>query len=164
MKTIRELAWLGGLLEGEASFTDSRGSVAIQLQMTDADTIARAAAILGVDVRKPWARKDGYKPVHSCYVLGTRAIGWMFTLYQFFGERRQQRIREIVEKWKLSNYSPRLQGKNRVASHCHPDRPRSGPGILCRECQHLVWKREWRKNNPGKNGSYYRRLKAEAAA
>lgn len=161
MKTTKDLAWLGGLLEGEASFTDSRGSVAIQLQMTDADTIARAAAILGVEVRKPWVRKDGYKPVHSCYVLGPRAIGWMMTLYQFFGERRQIRIREIIAKWMAGKFRPRMQKAHRLPAVCHPDQPRSA-GLLCTKCRRAEWMREWRKKT-GRNGSYYRRLKAEAA-
>lgn len=147
MHSIKELAWLGGLLEGEASFTDSRGSVAIQLQMTDADVIERAASILGVNTRKPWARKDGYKPVHSCYVLGPRAIGWMLTLYQFFGERRQARIREILEKWMASKYRPRLQKEHRLPAVCHPDRPRSA-GLLCTKCRRAEWMRANRHRYP----------------
>lgn len=150
MKTTKELAWLGGLLEGEASFTDSRGSVAIQLQMTDEDTIARAAAILGVEVRKPWARNDGYKPVYSCYILGSRAVGWMMTLYQFFGARRQARIRQIIEKWRATNYAPRAPRGERYMATCHPDQPRKG-NMLCGTC----YMREWRKAS-GRGGSYYR--------
>lgn len=156
MRSTKDLAWLGGLLEGEAAFTDSRGSVAIQLQMTDADTIARAASILGVKVRKPWMRKDGHKPVHSCYVLGYKAIGWMMTLYQFFGERRQNRIREIIVTWRAKNYTPRPARGDVAMARCHPDRPRQGikdGKSLCRRC----WMRDYRKKT-GKNGTYYRRV------
>jgi hypothetical protein len=153
-RSLRDIAWLGGLLEGEAAFTDSRGSVAIQLAMTDADTIARAAAILGVNVRAPWVRKDGHKTVHSCYVLGYKAIGWMMTLYQFLGERRQARIREIIAKWRASKYTPRVQQGPTPKSFCHPDRPRKGvrDGIpLCKSC----WMRDYR-HRTGKHTKYYR--------
>jgi hypothetical protein len=159
-RTTKDLAWLAGLLEGEGSFTDSRGSVSIQVTMTDSDIIERAAAILGVDTRKSWQPKGNRKRVYGCYVLGPRAVGWMMTLYQFFGERRQRRIREIIETWRGKKYRPRLQGKHRLPAVCHPDKPRSA-GLLCFKCRHAEYMREWRKN--GRNGTYYRQRKLTAA-
>ena len=110
MRTTKELAWLGGLLEGEAAFMIRKGCPKIGLQMTDLDTMERAAAILGVPVgsysRKPKG-KETYLPVWHLGVHGTRAIGWMMTLYQFLGQRRQAKIRSIIEEWCASRTVPR---------------------------------------------------------
>lgn len=159
--TTKDLAWLAGLLEGEGSFTDSGSSVMLQVVMTDSDVIERAAAILGVKTRKPWKPKGDRKIAYGCFVCGVRAIGWMMTLYQFFGERRQRRIREIIEAWRAKKHRPHLIGSNRLPADCHPDRLRVGGRPICRQCWQREYMREWRKN--GRNGTYYRQRKFTAA-
>lgn len=158
MKTI-EIAWLAGLLEGEASFMLKKGNSIIQIQMTDRDVMERIAALLGTKVgdyaRKPKG-KASYLPVYWIAVHGTRAISWMMTLYSFMGERRRAKILEIINHWKASKRAPRASRGTRLMAVCHPDKPRTA-NLLCRTC----WMREYRKRT-GKNGTYYRKLAAEA--
>lgn len=136
MRTTKDLAWLGGLLEGEASFMIRKGCPKIALQMTDLDTMERAAVILGVPVgsyvRKPKG-KATYLPVWHLAVHGTRAISWMMTLYQFLGGRRQAKICSIIEEWRTSRMVPRAPHGQRFMAICHPDRPRAAD-MLCNSC------------------------------
>lgn len=159
MKTIKELAWLGGLLEGEAAFMTRNGCAKIGLQMTDLDTLQKAAAILGVPVgaysRKPKG-KATYKPVWHLAVHGVRAISWMMTLYQFLGDRRQAKVREILTAWRTSMAAPRASRGTRLMAVCHPTNPRKG-NMLCAAC----WRRDWLKRT-GRNTTYYRNKAAEA--
>lgn len=159
-RSTKDIAWLGGLLEGEASFQFKNGCPKIALQMTDRDVVARAADILGVPIgassRKPKG-KDTYKPVWHLGVHGKRALGWMMTLYQFLGERRQAKVREIIDLRLMSKYMPRKSRGEFVPATCHPSRPRRA-GNLCKEC----WMRDYRQRT-GKNGTHYRRLAQENA-
>lgn len=162
MKTIRDIAWLAGLLEGEASFMLKKGNTIIRMQMTDKDVMDRAAALLGTKVadygRKPKG-KPSYLPVFHLAIHGTKAIGWMMTLYTFMGERRRAKILQILDHWKAAKSAPRSSRGQRLPAVCHPDKLRCG-NMLCRAC----WMREYRKRT-GKNGSYYRKQKViEAAA
>ncbi len=162
MLTVREIAWLAGLLEGEGSFHIKDGCAHLQMQSTDKDVIRRATEVLSTKFHdspcKPRG-KDTYKPVWRLAVHGTRAISWMMTLYSLMGERRQTKIREVLDQWKASKAMPRAPRGRRFMAICHPDRPRQGNG-LCNAC----WMREYRKRT-GKNGTYYRhRAAAEAAA
>lgn len=75
----------------------------------------------------------------------------MMTLYSLMGERRQAKIREILEHWKAHRMAPRSSKGNRLPAICHPDKLRTG-NLLCRAC----WMRDYRKRT-GKNGSYYRK-------
>jgi hypothetical protein len=138
VRTI-DIAWVAGVLEGEASFGYYRGTPTIQVQMTDADVIARLTALFGSTPRAPWARKDGYKPVYTCIAHGITAVGWMQTVYTFMGERRRAKIREVLAAWKLSTRRPRAGKGERLMATCHPERVRSGRG-LCQQC----YMREWR--------------------
>lgn len=136
MHSQREIAWLAGLLEGEGAFMDSKGTPMIALQMTDFDVLEKAAAVLGIAVQghnwKPKG-KPSYKPVRAVRAHGTRAISWMMMLYGFLGQRRKQKIREILERWKASPRSPRGPRGQRFMADCHPDRVRAAHGI-CDAC------------------------------
>lgn len=104
----RELTWLAGLLEGEGCFGRSGGTARVTLAMTDEDVVTRAARILRAPVVGPvqpsQKRKDGgtRKPVYSASVYGSRAAGWMMTLYTLMGSRRQAKILESLVAWKAT--------------------------------------------------------------
>jgi hypothetical protein len=146
MRTPRNIAWLGGLLEGEGYFTISNGCPNIQLAMTDADVIDRAAAILGVTRRESSyvpKGKDSYKRVYSCGVSGMRALGWMMTLYMFLGERRRSVVRGVIDQWKASKGNLHASPGKRMSAHCHPERNMCAKG-LCKRCYMSGYMQQWR--------------------
>ena len=62
----------------------------IQVESDDLDVLAHAASLLKAKINsKRTARVDG-----------SRAVGWMLTLYSLLGERRQDEIRSIVSVWR----------------------------------------------------------------
>lgn len=134
-----DIAWLAGLLEGEGSFGDSKGSPTIQLQITDRDIATRAAALMSVKVRAPWQPKGkrvnggSFCPVYSVVACGTRAIGLMMTLYSVLGERRRERVKGVLARWRASPRAPRAPRGQRFMATCHPNEVRCGHG-LCERC------------------------------
>ena len=113
MIKLTDIAWLGGLLEGEGSFFwesythRQRGREyyyerpLISLFMTDADTVDRAARLLGNNSYvADYDKRANHKPGKKVQIYGKRAIGWMQTIYPFLGERRKAKVREIISKYK----------------------------------------------------------------
>lgn len=104
---VVDRAWLAGLLEGEACFCmrkprPGQKSPAIQVGMTDEDTIARVAALFKRKYREDLSpyrvnRSGGnYKRVFLTAVAGQDAVAIMREVYPFMGERRRAKIREII--------------------------------------------------------------------
>jgi hypothetical protein len=113
-----DIAWLAGLLEGEACFCvcDRRVKdktykrIYIQLVMTDQDVVERAANLLGTSAKPmPWRNNGMTKPTWRAYLCGDKAAGWMMTLYKLLGHRRQAKIRECLSAWKASPGRTKLQ-------------------------------------------------------
>lgn len=113
MITPRDVHWLAGLLEGEATFgmwqrhhRSARGrghsrSAFLSLKMTDRDVVERAASLMQCcSVYTDKKQQPHHKTAYSTRSHGIKAIGWMMTLYGLVGNRRQARIREIVTAWK----------------------------------------------------------------
>lgn len=106
MITASQINWIAGLLEGEGTFnfsTAKRPSIRIALSMTDKDVIEKFANIVGFGViykidasRYGVSKKSQYR--WEC--AGNRAAGLMMTVYSLLGERRQARIRELLDYWK----------------------------------------------------------------
>lgn len=95
-----ELAWLAGLLEGEGWFGLARKRCpTISVQMTDKDVVEKAARVMNGKLYRPY-EKGTHRPVYRVQVAGASAIGWMLTLFTFLGERRRQRIKDVVTTWK----------------------------------------------------------------
>lgn len=107
------IAWLAGVIEGEGSFSDGhyappgqRGSVRIDIAMTDRDIIERVAAIFRANVRvrqMPDGRKTSY--VTTC--CGKRAAGLMMSMFHFMGIRRRAKIKELLQQWRTFQPRPK---------------------------------------------------------
>ena len=132
MIKMKDIAWLGGLLEGEGSFMLPRGKYPlIRLNMTDGDTVERAAIIMK-------SRVTRCKNQWVVQLNGVVAIQWMMTLYPFLNKNRRNRISTIVRYWRSHNFG---QAANRCRSMaaCHPDKFLEGFG-LCRSC-YMRWRK-----------------------
>ena len=125
IKTI-DIAWLGGLLEGEGYFAlQNKTCPMIRLGMTDEDTVIKAATLMGSSVyrhRNVWITRIG----------GLRAIQWMFMLYPFLGKRRRIMVTSIIKYWKGTIYMRASRGTRNRAT-CHPNRLSEAFG-MCGAC------------------------------
>jgi hypothetical protein len=106
--TSLQVAWLAGLLEGEGSFRfQRRRGVIVQFTTTDLDIAERAAALLSV---RPWGPyRDKYrerKPYWQVRVCSSRAVGLMFSVFSFLGERRRQQVKESLSEWRTVRAMP----------------------------------------------------------
>lgn len=109
----QEFYWLAGLLEGEGSFSpgppSAPNSLRITLTMTDADVVARVAALWRVsyhEVRQERCRVMGWKPNFFVLLRGKPASELMRRLLPLMGERRQLQIERA-----LASYNPRMRRK-----------------------------------------------------
>ena len=128
-----EIAWLGGLLEGEGYFLLNRERYPqIGLGMTDEDVVVKAAALM-----KTRVCRNGN--MYRTQVNGARAIKWMMILLPFLCKRRRERIASIIKVWKNVVYLRAPPGM-RIMASCHSDRVVVGFG-LCNSC----YARQYRK-------------------
>lgn len=112
-----DIAWLAGIIEGEATlgFHHSREKTRdkrlpeISVKMTDKDIMQRIAKLLGAKLYGPYIQTmkkrfpnqfGHYKSVYHVVFRGKKAIGLLFTIYTFLGERRRERAQELITQWK----------------------------------------------------------------
>lgn len=103
-----KLAFLAGVFEGEGSFGiwscgKGRRYFRIQLEMTDEDIVVQFKKFFNIGtitVRK--SRGDNYKRQYHWRANGLPAINCLYTMFPFFGKRRQDKfikaIKELKEK------------------------------------------------------------------
>ena len=126
MVEITEIAWLGGLLEGEGYFRLNLGKYPyIGIEMTSEDVIVKVAAMWDTRVTR-------HRNLYVTKVNGFHAIRWMMLLLPFFGKCRREKIASIIKVWKETTYPKAWNGTRRVPT-CHPDRPFYALG-LCNVC------------------------------
>lgn len=100
--TDLELAWLAGLLEGEAAFCHERYEekytrAVISIKMTDRDVIERVADLVGGQrITLMRAERAGYKDQYRVRLRGARAREIMQLILPYMGERRAAKIRECL--------------------------------------------------------------------
>jgi len=116
---IKDICWLAGLLEGEGCFIISKNKTPrIQLGMCDLDVVEHAAKLLGgVTIYTAKTIVDR-KTFYVLQLGGSKAIGWMMTIYQFMGERRKTKIKEILSVWKQTR-STRIRKMGETCSRGH---------------------------------------------
>ena len=124
MVKLTDIAWLGGILEGEGCFSLVRGKhPIIRLSMTAGDTVTRVAAIVGLKTYR-------YRTSWVLDIRGAYAIQWMMTLYPYLGKQRKGVIADIIRSWRSYPYS---RAPNSLMAKCHPDR-RMCAFDLCQSC------------------------------
>lgn len=123
--SVKEIAWVAGLLEGEGSFgfafsrkTTSAKNPIIALAMTDIDVVEQARKVL--DRENPIPLKisaktvDRNKPLYRFTISGSKAVGWMMTIYPLMGARRRAKIHEIIALWKTQENVMSLSARHRM--------------------------------------------------
>lgn len=101
--TIRDVAWIAGLFEGEGTISHSynrfKGTKQYRLVicMTDKDVVEKAALIWGARVTGPFYSQHGRKPRYVTRLIKKSAVrGWLLTMYSFLGTRRCDKAREVL--------------------------------------------------------------------
>ena len=99
---MNTLYWTAGLLEGEGSFAWRNSySAKISCGMTDMDVIQRLQDHWGGNINKQtYKAKPHYKDVYVWVLSGDAAISLMLQLLPLMGERRSERIREVLQSHK----------------------------------------------------------------
>ena len=96
----KDIYWLAGLLEGEGFFLLSKSnSPIVGLRMTDLDIVERAKSITKA-TNLTYVRKGAFKTHKTLYefrIFGNKALELMNILLPLMGERRQIKIKEILE-------------------------------------------------------------------
>lgn len=107
MASVKDIAWLAGVLEGEGSFytyikNNGIGYPELSVQSVDFDVILKISNMLDSNISnvRPYnsSKQNSYK-VRACSVKG---IQWMMTIYVLMSERRQAKIREVIAMWKVT--------------------------------------------------------------
>ena len=143
---LLDIAWLAGLLEGEGCFKMQssggyKGSICISLQMTDKDVVQRVTALLDGTLWGPHGPYGHSKlPTYQTAIFGSKAASWMMTLFPLMGERRQGKIKELLDYWKTQ---PTIIVDKRPL--CHPEKKHAGKG-LCTSCYMKQYHKE-KKNS-----------------
>ena len=130
-----DIAWLGGLIEGEAwfGFTKRKYPI-IRIKMTSEDTIAKVATIWNTRVyhlRNTWQTE----------VNGVDAIQWMMTLYSFLDKCRKEKITRIIKYWREHDFGRTLHKTMLFMAPCHPNKPYYALN-LCHSCHQRQWKKK----------------------
>jgi hypothetical protein len=116
MLTIKDIAWVAGLIEGEGCFTFNKGTPRLAIDMTDKDVLDKLASFIGGTVNGPYPRKkrngEPAKDAWELAIYGKHAAGWAMTIYDMMGCRRKLAIEVLVSRWKKNPVTRWGNGKS----------------------------------------------------
>lgn len=119
-----ELAWLVGLLEGEGTFSISTSRPKpnggyyryprVRVTMTDQDVVEHVAKLFGGTkvhfTHPPSAQAAGHAPQWATELQGKKAVILMERVLPYMGNRRQARIRELLDPDYFRGLHESIQG------------------------------------------------------
>jgi len=101
--THDDVVWLAGLLEGEGCFGLTRnvrgfGTAYVSLLMGDFDVVERAANLIQApSVTTVMPKHAGWSRMYGCRVTGPPAIKLMQEMLPYMGERRTDKIHDLID-------------------------------------------------------------------
>ena len=113
MFNTNTMYWGAGLVEGEGYFSlngPSKCTPMLGIGMTDRDVIERFQLEFAPHNKIYVRYADGCKPFYNLKIVGKRAIGLMFMFFSMLGQRRKERIKEILRAWQEAK--PRISRKD----------------------------------------------------
>lgn len=140
MDILNRVHYVAGLLDGEGYFGYAQ-TPQIQVTSTDYDILDRCRLMMNIDqVIRHQSMILGCKQRYNLNICGNVAIQWMMTIYPLLCKRRQERIREVIQRWKDVKVSKldtgfcinghRMTPKNTIWEY-----PMSGAVKRCRICR-----------------------------
>lgn len=95
--TVRDIAWAAGLFEGEGHCRRTGYTAIATIAQNDQWVLWRMRALFGGSVfqrHENYEKRDGTKTNTSSWnATGTRARGFLMTIYVFLSPRRQAQVR-----------------------------------------------------------------------
>jgi hypothetical protein len=98
------VAWLAGLVEGEANISINGRSLTLRIKMGDHDVISHAASLLGAKVQAATVSDPRVKPMWLAQIKSSTAAEWIMTLYSWLGIRRRQQARDALLAWRRQGH------------------------------------------------------------
>lgn len=98
-----DVIWAAGLIEGEGCFTSHTNQPYLLVDMTDEDVIHKLHSIFPFGImRGPYHHKKhpNNKPRYRFDAFGKSAYAIAIMIYPFLCSRRQEKITELIKKWK----------------------------------------------------------------
>lgn len=112
MRDLKWIYWLAGLIEGEGTFTTYRGNMAFKIAMTDEDTLQDARDIINLGrVTGPYVYKNNLPLWHWTIARECDVAALMMTIYPIMGERRREKIEELLLAWRAKPNTNRGKGR-----------------------------------------------------
>jgi len=147
-----DIAWLAGLIEGEGCISwngkrDGYGTPQIQVSMSDRDVVERMATLLESSLRGPYDKGPGNKQQWSTSICGRNAIGWLMTLFPFFGERRRYKTKQVLEQWREWGPTRGKYSSKCVRGHVYDGY--SSKQRTCSECARIRFAKRNEQTNTG---------------
>ena len=108
--TETQRAWLAGLFEGEAAFSyTTTGHPRVVLQMTDLDIVKRVADLFNVKIHPRKIKKEHHKPSYQIAICKAQLVcDCLSQILPYMGERRSQKIIEILNYFQQRNIEPTI--------------------------------------------------------
>ncbi len=105
--TSIEIAWATGLYEGEGSCGNASGTAGVAICQKDHWILYRMKTLFGGSIRHRDAHKTSNivtkvgtlsypRNISEWYMSGTRARGFLMTIYKFLSPRRQEQVRKAL--------------------------------------------------------------------
>jgi hypothetical protein len=98
--SLHDIIWAAGFCEGEACFNIANGKseqVSIP-QNGSRDVLERMKSLFGGKISTRKNLSPSGKVQDIWYICGSRARGFMMTIYTFMGTRRKEQIRKALNK------------------------------------------------------------------
>lgn len=93
--TQRALGWAAGFLEGEGSFTQSRGA-RVSASQVNPEPLDYLLRLFGGRISPRYSGRPQDSPYGMWYVTGARARGVVLTLYALMSKKRQAQMRRLI--------------------------------------------------------------------
>lgn len=94
-----ELGWAAGFLEGEGHFAAHRNSPVVTAVQKEREPLDRLHAVFG-GAMSAYTRNDG-RSYYRWQACGQRGAACMMTLYALLSSRRQARIEDALQRFKM---------------------------------------------------------------
>ena len=142
MIDIRELYWAAGFLEGEGWFgykiqhTKSNyfvGTYKINAVQVQREPLERLQRLLGGKIWLIRRQNPKHNDIWSWEQWGVNALGAMYTLYTLMSPKRQDQIKQAIEKWKARPLAARYRTHCLRGHKLQPIKSKSSRQF-CREC------------------------------